>query len=647
MENRLIVLMVIAVGVIAAIVGYGIMMEQPAPATGEGGLKQFASAAEVKAWLAANAPAGQNTWYRSMEGAVPQAVDGVAEKSAAPSLPTIGSSLDYSTTNIQVQGVDEADIVKNDGKYIYVLSGGKLVILDAYPGDKAKILSETDIDGTPSEAFLLGDRIVVFASGGSYSTPVYKSGEMGMVPPRYYQSETHGYVYDLADRSDPKLVRDITFPGNYYDSRMIGSRVYVVTNENVYTGMDEIPMPVVKDDQGSVIEPKVSYFDQPFDSYTFSTISSFNLNDDSSLSAESYLTGYASTLYVSPDNIYMAFRKYLPVYTEQVVDSDTGVRMIRRPTTTAEVTAIHRFAIDDGKIKYAGKGEVEGHLLNQFSLDEYNGNLRVATTSQGYGSSGSYEYNNVFVLNPGMKTVGSLKYIAPDEKIYSTRFMGDRLYMVTFKRIDPLFVIDLSDPANPGILGKLKIPGYSDYLHPYDRNHLIGIGKETELNEWGGVSTSGLKIALFDVSDVNHPTEVGHVEIGEAGSDSEALRDHKAFLFSKEKNLLVIPVREVQKVALEGKYSPYSQKIWQGAYVFGVSPEKGFTLKGKVTHSAEDTSGYYWGARDAVKRSLYIGDDLYTLSSSEIVVTSLPTMNPVREIPLPAGGYDYPLRMVE
>jgi inhibitor of cysteine peptidase len=646
MENRLIVLMVIAVGVIAAIVGYGIMMEQPATATGEGGLKQFASSAEVKAWLAANAPAGQNTWYRAEDGVVPQAVNGAAEKSAAPSLPTIGSSLDYSTTNIQVQGVDEADIVKNDGKYIYVLSGGKLVILDAYPGEKAKILSETDIDGTPSEAFLLGDRIVVFASGGSYSTPMYKSGEMAM-PPRYYQSETHGYVYDISDRSDPELVREITFPGNYYDSRMIGSRVYVITNENVYTGMDEIPMPVVKDDQGKAIEPKVSYFDQPFDSYTFSTISSFKLNDDSSLSAESYMLGYASTLYVSPDNIYMAFRKYIPVPTDQVVDSGTGVRMIRRPTTTSEVTAIHRFAIDDGKIKYAGKGEVEGHLLNQFSLDEYNRNLRVATTSQGYGSSGSYEYNNVFVLDSGMKTVGSLKYIAPDEKIYSTRFMGDRLYMVTFKRIDPLFVIDLSDPANPGILGKLKIPGYSDYLHPYDRNHLIGIGKETELNEWGGVSTSGLKIALFDVSDVNHPTEVGHVEIGEAGSDSEALRDHKAFLFSKEKNLLVIPVREVQKVALEGKYSPYSQKIWQGAYVFGVSPEKGFTLKGKVTHSAEDTSGYYWGARDAVKRSLYIGDDLYTLSSSEIVVTSLPTMNPVREIPLPAGGYDYPLRMVE
>ena len=141
---------------------------------------------------------------------------------------------------------------------------------------------------------------------------------------------------------------------------------------------------------------------------------------------------------------------------------------------------------------------------------------------------------------------------------------------------------------NPGILGKLKIPGYSDYLHPYDQDHIIGVGKETESNEWGGVSTSGLKLALFDVSDVNHPSEVDHVEIGDAGSDSEALRDHKAFLFSKEKDLLVIPVREVQKVLLKGDYSPYTQKIWQGAYVFSVSPSKGFTLRGKVTHSSED-----------------------------------------------------------
>jgi uncharacterized secreted protein with C-terminal beta-propeller domain len=535
--------------------------------------------------------------------------------------------------------VDEADIVKNDGKYVYVISGGRLAIVDAYPGEKAKILSETSVNGTPSEMFLSGDRLVVFSTG-SYGTPVYREMGMKIVPPRYYQQEAHAYVYSVKDRSAPVLVRDITLPGNYYDSRMIGDRVYVITNENVYSYADDIPMPVVKDSLGKVIDPKVSYFDHPFDSYMFTTISSFSIADDRSLSAEAYLLGYATTLYVSEDNIYMAFRKPVAVPVEPVFRNDEAMVGVRR-IPTQEMTAIYKFAIDGGRIRYVAAGEVEGHLLNQFSMDESGGNLRAATTVQGYGSSGSYEYNNVFVLDSGMKTVGSLRYIAPDEKIYSTRFMGDRLYMVTFKRIDPLFVIDLSDPANPGILGKLKIPGYSDYLHPYDRNHIIGVGKETETNAWGGVSTSGVKLALFDVSDVNHPAEVGHVEIGEAGSDSEALRDHKAFLFSKEKDLLVIPVREVQKVPLEGKYSPYTQKIWQGAYVFGVSPDKGFILRGNVTHSDEDSSGYYWGSRDAVKRSLYIGNTLYTLSESELIATDLADMGRLREIPLPIGGYGY------
>ncbi|MDD1666398.1 MAG: beta-propeller domain-containing protein, partial [Methanomicrobiales archaeon] len=613
----------------------------------EGGLKQFASAAEVRAWLAAHAPAGGDTYYRSVEGGVPQVVDGAAEKNAATSLPSLGTGTtqDHSTTNVQVQGVDEADIVKNDGRYIYVISGGRLAIVDAYPGEKARILSETPLNGTPSEIFLSGDRLVVFSSGESYYPVVYKAAEMA-VPPRYYRTAAHAYIYSLRDRANPALVRDITFSGNYYDSRMIGDRVYVITNEQVYRYADEIPMPVVKDDAGTSIEPKVSYFDVPFSSYTFSTISSFSMTDDRALSAQSFLLGYTSTLYVSRDNMYLAFQKPVAVRAEPVLGSDLSATSIRTPYTE-ETTAISRFAISGGQVRYSGTGEVPGHLLNQFSMDESGGNLRVATTVQGYGGSGSYEYNNVFVLDSGMKTVGSLRYIAPDEKIYATRFMGDRLYMVTFRRIDPLFVIDLSDPSAPGILGKLKIPGYSDYLHPYDEDHLIGLGKETQANDWGGVSTSGLKLALFDVSDVNHPTEVDHVQIGEAGSDSEALRDHKAFLFSKEKDLLVIPVRAVQNVQLEKVYESSTQKIWQGAYAFSVSPDKGFTLRGRVTHSNEDTSGYYWGSRDAVKRSLYIGNVLYTLSSDTLIATDLGTMNPIREVPLPYGGYGYPVPMME
>ena len=251
-----------------------------------------------------------------------------------------------------------------------------------------------------------------------------------------------------------------------------------------------------------------------------------------------------------------------------------------------------------------------------------------------------------------MKAIGSLTHIAEQEKIYSTRFIGDRLYMVTFKRIDPFFVIDLSSPSHPKILGKLKIPGYSDYLHPYDSTHIIGVGKETATNDWGGVSTRGVKLALFDVSDVEHPKQVGKVEIGESGTDSAALYDHKAFLFDKGKNLLVLPIRQVTTTPVVQKpgYYDNQQRIWYGAYVFGVNPDTGFVLRGTVEHGSGSTGYYYYGSSaNEVKRSLYIGSDLYTISSAKIVATDLAAINTtIKTIDL-KGGPDYrdvPLPMV-
>jgi uncharacterized secreted protein with C-terminal beta-propeller domain len=258
-----------------------------------------------------------------------------------------------------------------------------------------------------------------------------------------------------------------------------------------------------------------------------------------------------------------------------------------------------------------------------------------------YTTRGSYEYNNVFVLDAGMKTIGSLTHIAEQEKIYSARFIGDRLYLVTFRRIDPFFVIDLSAPASPKILGKLKIPGYSDYLHPYDATHIIGIGKETGTNEWGGVSTKGIKLALFDVSDVANPKQIDKVEIGDPGSDSAALSDHKAFLFDKEKNLLVIPARVVKnEPANADKYGMSRQNIWYGAYVFGLTPETGFTLRGTVEHGTGSDQYYWYGSsQNEVKRSLYIGDVLYTLSSRKILANPLANISTtLATISLPNGG---------
>jgi len=463
---------------------------------------------------------------------------------------------------------------------------------------------------------------------------------------------------------------------------MIGNTIYLLSRESIYPYDDRIIVPAVRESTKVIMAPDVYYFDNPEQQYDFTTITSFDARNGATKDAKTYLVGSGNILYVSPVAMYVSYQKYNNIYrpmwgmeepavvgVKSSSGSSSGItrvssslmddfntmtetekqalitdlrsdeqEAIQKREIDQSITIIHKIGINNGVITYIAKGEVPGYLKNQFAMDEYNGNLRVATTSDVWTNRGQYEYNNVFVLAGSMKTIGSLTHIAEQEKIYSTRFIGDRLYMVTFKRIDPFFVIDLSTPASPKILGKLKIPGYSDYLHPYDKTHIIGIGKETGTNDWGGVSTKGLKLALFDVSDVEHPMQIDKVEIGDSGTDSAALTDHRAFLFDKNKNLLVFPARVVITNDNPDKYRGDQQRIWYGAYVFGVTPETGFVLKGTVEHST--SGGYAWyGSPSDVKRSLYIGDTLYTLSQKQIVANSLSRINTtIATIQLPGGG---------
>jgi len=533
----------------------------------------------------------------------------LAPTAAMPALANLDSAGadDFSTTNIQVEGVDEADFVKNDGRYIYIITGDLLTIVDAFPAESAKILSETEVTGSPADLFLKGDRLVVFATD-RVEDWIQPEGSATPVPRR--SEVTHAYIYSVADRMKPELLRDIEISGTYRDARMTGEYVYAVTKDSISWNGRQVVMPEIRVGGEAVVSP-VWCPDILYPGYIFHTITSFNIRKETSPEAESFLIGSGQTFYVSEKNIYLAYPKrggYGP-----------------RSEPSRQMSVIHRFGINDGDITYGATGEAPGRLLNQFSLDEYMGNLRVAATVQGRDAETSYQYSGVYVLDSDLEVIGSLEYLAPEERIYAARFMGDKLYLVTFKQIDPLFVIDLSNPEEPGVLGELKIPGYSDYLHPYDSDHLIGIGKETEENQWGGVSVAGLKIALFDVSDLNNPALISSVQIGEAGTDSEALCDHRAFLFDKSRNLLVIPVREVKAVAVSDSKYPgsYSRKIWQGAYVYGVTPQEGFVLKGTVLHDEDDGHYSFWGSPSAVKRSLYMDDVLYTISDSLIVMSDL------------------------
>ena len=519
----------------------------------DGGLKKFSSVQEIKDYLKKNQvnqslvnyrPGVSDTAMSTAKSAVPQ----VASQLSPVSGQSTGSSqttATYSTTNIQVSGVDEADIVKNDGKYIYIVSGDKIVTVDAYPGKNASIISKLNTSGTPYDIFVNGDRLVLFKdSYDTYSTISVgsNSGIMAKIIAPGYPSQVNvqAVIYNISDRKKPVLMSNISVDGTYYDSRRIGDIVYMVTQEYIYTYLDSgITVPSIRTGNKTIATPDVYYFDNPESQYVFHTITSFNMTTGKEIDSKTFLMGSTNTFYVSPDNMYLGYEQYPqyqwpmvimedikpPVLSEtnvSIIDANTSTGSTNKtqktpvtivnnkiPSTTVTLsseestkTIIHRLAIENGTVKYGAKGEVEGQLLNQFSLDEYNSTLRLATTVNQYSSD---SYNNVVVLNSSMKKIGEITHVAPGEKIYSARFIGDNLYLVTFKQMDPFFVIDLSNPAKPKVLGKLKIPGFSDYLHPYDATHIIGIGESTQQTSEGGYRANGLKLALFDVTNATDP----------------------------------------------------------------------------------------------------------------------------------------------
>ncbi|MCK4554450.1 beta-propeller domain-containing protein [Candidatus Parcubacteria bacterium] len=612
---------------------------------------------------------------------------------------------DFSKTNVQVEGVDEADIIKTDGKYIYAVSQKNLFIVNAYPADQAKVIAKIAFESRPQDIYIQDNSLVVFGHDDLiYKTELYKNF-------RRRSNYTFFKVFDITDRKNPKQVRDLDFEGNYSNSRMIGDYVYFVTQNRNYYYDDEMPVPRILED-GKVMTqdcslssvrcyvPDVYYFDIPYQSYNFTSVNAINVKDHKRVvSGDVYLLSGNQNMYVSQNNIYITYTKHISEYQlmmevmKEVVHPKLNIKnqeriakieavenfilsqqekmnkinyIVERYISSLtddeqdkledeveknlkqkyadiskelEKTVIHKIAVSDGALEYKTFGEVTGQVLNQFSMDERDGYFRIATTKNRTWSRFENErqesYNNLYVLDSGLKIVGALENLAEGEKIYSVRFMQNRAYMVTFKQIDPLFVIDLTDPKNPKVLGELKIPGYSDYLHPYDDTTLIGLGKDTGESEWGGVKIKGLKLSLFDVSDVSDPKEIDVYIMGDSGSDSIALHDHKAFLFSRDKNLLSIPVSI--RESLDGR--SWGKMTFSGAAVFKVD-KTGFELKGKIDHSdgGRISDRDYWRGYsyydNTVKRSLYIDDVLYTFSNKYLKMNQLKDLDLVKKLEL-------------
>jgi len=590
--------------------------------------------------------------------------------SSAPS-PAAGAGTDYSTTNIQVEGVDEADIVKSDGKFIYNFSSdnygsqSELIITDAYPIESSRIVSRTSLnDFYPLEMFILEDRLLVFGNKqGFIGGPVPLEGGSGgsdgagrttiAMPdyyPYYYGSGTvSARLYDISDRAFPFLEKEIEFSGNYLTSRLIGSKAYFVVNSYPYVvyplekQQDNI-IPLMAEDGvvKRIAEPTEIGFLPPTPAESFVTIVSLDLESEET-NKETFL-GSAQSMFASLDNIYLGSSVWLPPETPIIDDVQRTI------FGDNEYTVINKFNLNNGEINFVGEGKVPGHVLNQFSMDEFEGKFRIATTVGQVWNTQSQSQNNLYVLDEQMTRIGALEGLAPGEKIYSARFMGPRAYMVTFKKVDPLFVIDVSNPYFPTVLGKLKIPGYSDYLHPIDSTHIIGVGKDTidpsgDLLSGRGFDFAwyqGLKMAVFDVSDVSNPIEMHKIVVGDRGTESYALQDHKAFLYDKEKELLVLPImlaeipEEEKRPLEENQRSPaYGVPVFQGAFVYRLTLANGFEERGRITHiSAEEDlkSGYYYDDRSTVKRALFIDNILYTLSGKMLKANDLDTLQELKEI---------------
>ena len=517
-----------------------------------------------------------------------------AVESSSESESTKSESTDYSKTNTQVENVDEADIVKTDGEYIYYVSNRKVYIVKA---NDLKVVSEIEIEEEnksfyPKEIYINTDKLIILGNSHEYQKETTKKqSETTKVTSKYM---AQAIVYDITNKEEPKQKRRVSLDGSYIESRMIGDNIYFISNKspNYYKDIedDEI-LPIIKDTAISEETKKIECTDiiyfKDTECYNYMIVGGFNINKNNEVNTEVFF-GASSTIYASEENLYITQSVYKDGYFSKGTEN-----------------TIYKFNLNDSQIKLQCKGNVEGYLNNQFSMDEYDGNLRIATTS-GYGEEST---NQLYILDENLKEIGKIENLAEGEKIYSVRFIGKVGYIVTFEQVDPLFVIDLSEPTEPVVKGQLKIPGYSSYLHPYDETHIIGIGYNTKSNGYGVVKNDSMKMSMFDVSDLENPKEMFNVSIGENYTYSQMANNHKALFYNKDKNLIGFPVTYRSKD---------SSTSTNELAIYKIDLEKGFEKYGDI----EQDINY----KTNIDRAIYIGDTLYTLSDTQIVSYDLNTM---------------------
>lgn len=513
---------------------------------------------------------------------------------------------DFSATNEQVAGVNEADIVKTDGKFIYVASGKSVRIYDANNGKPVltdeiamSVDSKTGQFVQFSEMYIDEGRLVVLGTRGSFDNwirpipePV-EGMESSIMPWGGNRSYVWCGVYSVDGSGKADLLKELELEGSLLSSRKIDNVVYLVANKYMYYyGIDsEGILPMFRDTTGSdaYLElplDKVMYYPKRAAS-NYLIVAAVDIDDAKAPAVIDAYLGSGNLIYMSNNALYVAGQDYNTIW--------------------GNITNIAKFSIDGMKMGFAGGGMVEGSILNQFSMDESDGNLRVATTNWQRQST-----NALYVLDENLNEIGSLENLAPGERIYSVRFMGEKGYIVTFRQIDPLFVLDLSDPEAPRLTGELKVPGFSNYLHPLSEDVLLGIGQD--IDEKTG-RQQGIKLSVFDVSDQGKPRELSSLTLGGSGSYAEVLNNHKALMLNLNKDMIAFDA------ALSNIEGDYAKSYFYGALIIEVTEEGDIEVLKQISN--EGMYGSY------AKRVLYIGNVLYYVLDENIRAFDMDTFSEI------------------
>lgn len=504
----------------------------------------------------------------------------------------------HSDTNVRTESVGEGDFVKTDGKYLYIMSMDRVQILNI-ESEEMKEVGTISMDPTDYliEIYLKDETLVCV-----YVRTTDKTDSQGVIRSVPY---TVAETFDVSNPANPKSLGEMSQSGSFHSMRVSGNYVYLLSTFYAdVTGSQDDVSSYVPEVQGKLVESNYILLPQQEKGRVYTVVTAFNLKDPTKQTDHLAFFGDSSQCYVSENNIYV----YDTIYDAKV--------------SKVTQTEIRKVSYKDGKLDGTGHAVIDGVINDSFSIDEYDGYLRVVTTirenddtSGGVNpllridsaSDASREVedstNALYILDQELKEVGKLENLAEDEKVYSARFMGDTCYFVTYKQVDPLFSVDLSDPKNPKVLGELKIPGFSDYLHPYGDGLLLGIGMDVEED---GATVNGVKLSMFDISDPKDVKEI-HKTVLEECYSTDVSYNYRAAFVDVEKNLIGFP----------------GYKEQQEYYIYSYDKEKGFTCVFEKT-----LSGY------SDVRGLYAGDRFYLVTEGMVESYQLDNFEKVDDVVL-------------